>query len=86
MSMTDDEIRLVYSSYNIWGTARDVSGHFLPLTFLLDKYAFNPVAIYLTSPFVGILGLSMFSARLSFAVAGIFTVFLVYLVAYKLFK
>lgn len=86
VSMSDDETRLIYSAYSIWNTGKDLNGHRLPLTFVLDGYAFNPVPIYLASPFVGILGLSMFSGRLPFAVAGFATVILIFLIAKQLTK
>ena len=86
VSMSDDETRLTYSAYSIWETGRDINNRMLPLTFPISGYAFNPVPIYLTSPFVGILGLSMFSARLPFALAGILSVVLLYLIAELLFK
>lgn len=86
VSMTDDETRLVYNAYSIWHTAKDVSGQTLPLSFLVSGYSFNPIAIYLTSPFVGLLGLSMFSARLPFAVTGVLTILILYFLSYLLLK
>lgn len=85
-SMSDDEVRLVSSAYSIWHTGKDISGNSFPMAFLIDGYAFNPVAIYLTSPFVGILDLNMFSARLPFALAGIISVVLVFTLAYQLLR
>ncbi|MBI3576887.1 glycosyltransferase family 39 protein [Candidatus Gottesmanbacteria bacterium] len=86
VSMSDDETRLVESAYSIWKTGKDLNGRFLPLAFPISGYAFNPVAIYLTAPFVGLGGLTMFVARLPFALAGILTVILVYLLSEQLFK
>lgn len=86
VSMTDDETRLVYSAYSIWTTGKDINGITFPLAFLINGYAFNPVAIYLTSPFVGLLGLNMFNARLPFALSGIGDIILVYFIARQLLK
>lgn len=86
VSMSDDETRLSYNAYSIWKTAKDIDGHILPLAFVVSGYAFNPVAIYITSPFVGIFGLTMFTSRLPFAIGGIITVFLLYKITYLLLK
>ena len=86
VSMTDDETRLVYNAYSIWTTGKDVNGFSYPLAFLVNGYAFNPIAIYLTSPSVGLLGLNMFSARLPFALAGIGDIILIYLISRQLLK
>lgn len=86
VSMSDDETRLTYSAYSIWKTGRDLNGIVLPLNFSMSGYSFNPIPIYVSSPFVGLLGLSMFSARLPFALAGIVMVFFVYLITHLLTK
>jgi 4-amino-4-deoxy-L-arabinose transferase-like glycosyltransferase len=83
--MTDDEIRLVYSAYSLWHTGRDVTGHtFLPFSFVLNNFSFNPVAVYAAAPFVGLLGLSPLTARLPFALAGLGVVFLTYLLTKRI--
>src|SRR3989338_11468794 len=69
-SLSDDEGRLVYNAYSVWQTGKDVNGIFLPPVFLNSGYAFNPIPIYVTSPFVGLLGLTPFASRLPFAIAG----------------
>lgn len=84
VSFSDDETRLVYNAYSIWTTGRDLNGIHLPIIFPMSGYAFNPVPIYLTSPFVGFLGLTMFTGRLPFAIAGIATVIAIYFLAVKL--
>jgi len=86
VSMSDDETRLVYNAYSIWNTAKDINSHLLPLAFPVDGYAFNPIPIYITSPFVGLFGLSMFVSRFPFAMAGAATVILLYAIAYVLLK
>ena len=39
VSMSDDETRLVYNSYSIWKTGKDVNGLTLPLAFMMGGYA-----------------------------------------------
>lgn len=85
VGMTDDEVRLVYSSYSIWHTGRDVvHGIVLPFSFVLHNWSFTPVSVYITAPFVGLMGLSPMSARLPFALAGVGVVFLTYLLVKRL--
>jgi|GEM_PF-6740065 len=84
VSMTDDEVRLTYNSYSIWKTAKDINGNFLPLSFVVDGYAFNPIPVYLVSPIVGIFGLNMFTGRLAFAIIGILSVIIIYKLTLKL--
>lgn len=84
-SMSDDEIRETESAYAIATTGKSLTGKFLPPTFTLDGFAFAPVPIYASAIVLKILPLSEFSARLSYAIVGIGTVYLLYLVTKKLF-
>lgn len=80
VGMTDDEVRLVYNAYALFHTGRDIAQRiFLPVSFVLHNFSFAPVSVYITAPFVGLLGLSPFTARLPFALAGIWVVYLTYL-------
>ena len=81
----NDEASYIYNSYSIWHTGRDILGNFLPLSFNAHSSQ-SPVEVYLTAPFVGILGLSLFSARLPAALLGIGSVFLIFLITDLLFK
>ncbi|HEV2339152.1 MAG TPA: glycosyltransferase family 39 protein [Patescibacteria group bacterium] len=82
----NDEISYIYSSYTIWKTSgHDISGKFLPLSINLDS-SLSPTPVYIGAPFVGIFGLSPFTGRLPFALAGIGSVILVYLLADLLFQ
>lgn len=83
--LTNDEAGAIYNSYSIWKTGYDVTGKFLPLSINLDN-SFSPVYIYSNAPFVGILGLSIFSGRLLFAFCGICTTILLFFLTKKLFK
>jgi 4-amino-4-deoxy-L-arabinose transferase-like glycosyltransferase len=87
ISMSDDEIRLVYTGYSIAHTARDAFGNFLPLVFHMDGAStYGQVPIYLTSLFFLILPLNMFVARLPFALSGILSVVVLYLILNKIFN
>lgn len=83
--VTNDEANIIYSAYSIFKTGRDITGKFLPLSFNIDN-SFSPVYMYLTAPFVGILGMSPFSGRLPFAMMGVGSVILLFLITKKLFK
>lgn len=86
VGMTDDEVRIVESAYSLWHTGRDLKGVAVPFSFVLNDFSFTPVSIYMTAPFVGLLGLSPLTARLPFALAGFGVVVLTYLTAKRLFK
>jgi len=80
----NDEAAYVYNAYSIWHTGKDILGNFLPLSFNAFS-SMSPVPLYLTAPFVGLLGLSLFSARLPFALVGIGSVFMLFLITDCLF-
>lgn len=84
--VTADEIQQGYSAYSILKTARDEWGDFLPLNpRSLGDYK-PPLYIYLTVPFEALLGLNILSIRLPSAIAGSLTVWVIYLLAWNLFK
>lgn len=85
LGLSNDEAGNTYSAYSIWKTGYDVSGKFLPLSFNLDN-AFSPVYIYADAPFVGLLGLSAFAARLPFALLGIACIPLMYWLTELIYK
>lgn len=82
----DDEAAYIYNAYSIWKTGGyDITGQFLPLsTDVLSSIP--PVPNYSIAPFVGIFGLSAFTGRLAFALYGIASIPLVFLIARRLFK
>jgi len=80
---TNDEANYIYSAYSVWHTGHDLAGNYLPLSFNLFN-SFSPVPVYLIAPFLGVLGLSPFAARLPFALVGVGFVFLSFLLARKL--
>lgn len=85
VSMTDDEIRLVYSGYSIAHSGKDAYGNFLPLVFhITGASTYGQVPIYITSLFFLFLPLSPFVARLPFALSGILSVILIYFIIRKI--
>lgn len=84
--VTGDEIQQGYSAYSILKTGKDEWGDFLPI----HPRGFGdykpPFYTYLTIPFVGIFGLNVWGVRLPSAVAGIFTIMVVYFLAKQLFN
>jgi len=83
--LANDEAGYIYSAYSIFRTGRDPTGKLFPLSINLDN-SFSPVYIYVTAPFVGILGLSPFTGRLPFTLAGIGSIWILALLVRKLFK
>jgi len=81
----NDEAAYIYNAYSIWHTGKDILGNFIPLSFNAHSSQ-SPVEVYLTAPFVGILGLSLFAGRLPSALIGIGSVFFLFLITDYLFK
>lgn len=83
--MTEDEKIYIYNGYSIWQTQKDIVGEYLPLAFN-HVNSFSPVPIYLIAPFVGLLNLSLFSARLPFAIMGVLGIWILFLITRRLFQ
>ncbi len=83
--LTSDEAALGYNAYSILKTGRDEYGKFLPIIFKSFGDYKPGFYIYLDTPFVAALGLNEFSTRLPSALAGILSVFLIYLICSNLF-
>ena len=87
ISMSDDEIREVYTAYSIAHSGKDIFGNFMPIVFKMDGFnTWGTVPIYLRVPFSFIFSLTPFFARLPYALSSIFSVFLFYLIIRKLFN
>jgi len=84
--LTPDEASLGYNAYSILKTGKDEYGKVLPFIFKSFGDYKPGLYVYLTVPFVGAFGLNEWSVRLPSAVAGILSVWLVYLVVLSLFK
>jgi 4-amino-4-deoxy-L-arabinose transferase-like glycosyltransferase len=85
-SLNWDEVAAGYNAYTIAHWGKDEWGKTLPLVFTSFRDDKHPVHIYLTAPFVGIFGLSDFTARFPAAFFSSLTILLVYLLAKKIFK
>lgn len=85
VSMSDDEIRFVYTSYSLAQTGKDAFGNFLPLVFKMDgANTYGQVPMYLSSiPFL-FLDLNPFTGRLPYALSGILSVVLFYFILKKI--
>lgn len=82
-----DEASIGYNAYTILTTGRDEHGVFMPInTFAAFGDYKPPVPVYLTVPFVALFGLTELAVRLPSVVAGVLTVWVVYLFVSELFK
>lgn len=81
-----DEASFGYNAYSIAQTGMDEWGKFLPLSFQAFGDFKLPAFIYITSFFIRIFGLTVFSLRIVSALAGTLTVFFVYSIALIVFK
>lgn len=84
--LTPDEAALGYNAYSILKTGRDEYGTLLPIIFKSFGDYKPGLYVYLTVPFVAVSGLTETSVRLPSVVAGLLSVFLVYLIVKELFK
>lgn len=83
-SLNWDEVSLGYNAYSILKTGRDEWGKVLPLTFEAFGDYKLPGYIYTLVPFVAIFGLNELSVKLPSIVAGIISVYLIFLIVKKL--
>lgn len=81
-----DETAIGYNAYSILKTGRDEYGNFLPLIFKSFGDYKPGLYIYLTVPSVALFGLTELAVRIPSALAGIASVWLIYLVSILLFK
>jgi len=84
--LTPDEASLGYNSYSILKTGHDEWGNYLPVIFK-SFGDYKPGAyVYFDLPFIAVFGLNEFSTRLPSAIAGVITVYLLFLICKKLFS
>jgi len=81
-----DEASLGYNAYSILKTGKDEYGSFLPLIFKSFGDYKPGFYIYLTTPFVGLFGLSELSVRLPNLILGSLTPLVLYLLIKEIFK
>ncbi|OGD78529.1 hypothetical protein A2368_04390 [Candidatus Collierbacteria bacterium RIFOXYB1_FULL_49_13] len=86
ISLFGDEIDVGYHALSLWTTGKDYLGNSLPtyIQSLAEHRA--PLLMYVTAPFVGLLGLSAFSVRLPVALLGILNVAQIYFLTNLLFS
>lgn len=84
---THDEMGYVYNSYSIATTGSNVFGERLPLmTWMVQGgFPFMPVPTYLMAPLYWVFPATPFVARLGYALLGIGSVYLLYVLARKLY-
>src|SRR5260221_280079 len=86
-SLSWDEVSIGYNAYSILKTGKDEHQRVLPLdTFIAFGDYKPPVPIYVTVPFVALLGLNELSVRLPSALFGTGTVLLTFFLVEELFK
>lgn len=83
-SLNWDEAAVGWNANTIFHTRRDEYGTRLPLSFKSFGDYKAPVYIYLTAPMVGLFGLNPVSVRLVSVLAGIASVYLLYLLGLEL--
>lgn len=81
-----DEAALGYNSWSILKTGKDEFGMRLPLVFRSFEVFFLPLYEYITAGLMALLGLTEFSTRLLSALSGVSMLFVVYLIAKKLWS
>lgn len=80
-----DEAFLGYNAFSILKTGRDMNGDFLPLH--LRSFIYSPAGYsYVAIIPIALLGLSAFSVRLPAALFGIATIYVTFLLTYRLLK
>ncbi len=84
-SLTPDEASLGYNAYSILKTGKDEYGKLFPIIFKSFGDYKPGFYVYLTVPFVAILGLTEYAVRLPSVLSGVVSVYLIYLIAKKLF-
>jgi 4-amino-4-deoxy-L-arabinose transferase-like glycosyltransferase len=85
-SLNWDEVSIGYNAYSVLKTGYDEHKRFLPLdTFIAYGDYKPPVAVYLTVPFIAVLGLTESAVRLPSAISGILAVVLSFAVCLRLF-
>ena len=76
--LTSDEASLGYNAYSILKTGKDEFGELLPIIFKSFGDYKPGLYVYMTIPFVTILGLTEFATRLPSAMTGVLAVWLIY--------
>ena len=83
--LTPDEASLGYNANSILKTGKDENGQVFPMIFKSFGDYKPGLYVYLTVPSILVFGLSEFGVRFPSALAGILSIFLLYLIVKKLF-
>lgn len=83
--LTQDEASLGYNAYSILKTGKDEYGKVFPIIFKSFGDYKPGLYVYLDVPFVAVMGLNEVAVRIPSAIAGVVSVYLVYLIMRKLF-
>jgi 4-amino-4-deoxy-L-arabinose transferase-like glycosyltransferase len=86
ISLFNDEVDVGYQAWSLISTGRDYMGHLLPGYIQSLNEWRAPLLMYITAPFVGVLGQTALAVRLPAALMGILNIYLLFQVANKLFK
>lgn len=86
VGFTPDEASFGYDAYSILLTGKDQWGNTIPLVLKSFGDYKAPIYAYLTVPTIALFGLNKFAVRLPNAIMGVLAVYLVFLLASKLFK
>src|SRR3989344_5251826 len=78
VSLFGDEIDVGFHSLSLWQTGKSYTGQFLPTYISSVAESRAPLLMYVTAPFVGILGTSNFVVRLAPALFGILGVLVLF--------
>ena len=84
--LTPDEASLGYNAYSILKTGKDEYGNFLPMIFKSFGDYKPGLYVYLTIPFVAVMGLNETAVRLPGVFSGLLGIYLLYKVLIELFK
>jgi len=84
--LRNDEASLEYNAYSITKTLKDEHGHTLPILFKSFGDWKPGLYIYLTMPFVLLLGPTDLAVRLPGAISGVIAVYLIYHLVFELFS
>lgn len=86
IALFGDEMDIGYHAYSLFKTGQDYLGNFLPIYFQSFGEFRMPLLVYLTSPIVGLFGLSAFSVRFLPAFFGVVNIFLFSLFIWEISK
>lgn len=84
-SLNWDEVSMGYSAYSVLQTGSDEWGEKMPLFFRSYGEWKSAVYVYLLIPFITVFGMNEWAVRLPAAIAGIFSVYLTYLIGKKIY-